>query len=167
MVPDSSAWIFRRWWCIMGVVRASSQPCSGSHPNILSHLTIHLYFFPCPLRHATEARKHLGTSSYRSDAWLSITDLHRGWIDWLHYCGFVWVFNWLINCGPGLRCDWLWVVSSGLVLGLSKPTGWEVSLCGSCNMLVLLSNNPPFISDAQYSRILSLPWSLLWSSFPH
>lgn len=35
----------------------------------------------------------------------------------------MWVFNWLINCGPGLRCDWLWVVSSGLELGCQSPQG--------------------------------------------
>lgn len=106
-----------------------------------------------------QGQQHLGTGAYRSDALLSITALHRGWIDWLHYCGFVWVFNWLINCGPGLRCDWLWVVSSGSESGLSKPTGWEVSSCGSCNMLVLLSKNPTFISHAWYSHTLSLPRS--------
>lgn len=106
-----------------------------------------------------------GDGAYRSDAWLSITALRRGWIDWLYYCGFVWVFNWLINCGPRLRCDWLWVVSSGLELGLSKPTGWEVSSCGFCNMLVLLSKNPTFIPDVWYSHTVSLPWSPLRSSF--
>lgn len=35
----------------------------------------------------------------------------------------MWVFNWLINCGPGLRCDWLWVVSGGLELGCQSQQG--------------------------------------------
>lgn len=165
MVPDSSAWIFRHWRCIMGVFRASSLACSGSHPSSLYHLPVPPSFLPCTFQACDLGQKHLGTGPYRSDARLSITALRRGWIDWLHYCGFVWVFNWLINCGLVLRCDWLWVVSSGLESDPSKPAGWEVSSCGSPDMLVLLSMTATFISNARYSHTSSLPRSPLWSSF--
>lgn len=98
-------------------------PCSGSHHSFLSHLSSPLCFL---LMHAQAygwGQWHLGTAAYRSDAWLSIAALRRGRLDWLHYCGFVWVFNWLINCGPRLRCDWLWVVSGGLESGCRSPQG--------------------------------------------
>ena len=115
------------------------------HTRAESHLSIPLCFHRCTLGHVTIAGIIWGMVTMDLIAWLSITALYRGWIDWLHRCGFVWVFNWLINCGLGLRCDWLWVVSSGLELGRQSPQveSWA-PLC-SCNMLVLFIHKSHFL----------------------